>query len=288
MSLNDKFRIIENHIQIDDKKKLYDRVENYFENYLNSDIRILIPDYINQIIWFEGINLENFTVNIDSHIKNYLISRRNNMRSLIKKDNFDILGLNKFIKNFISKLEYLNSIIKFKEYLVNGPIDYNGHKVNFHNLLNNIINGSRSLINDANVVLSEINYVSQFGNVYDNFIKNFYNNNNELPYMPISILYYIDTLQMSGPNNSALLPNGINTNESKYINYTNFILNNESNNKEQDINNYLWLKEQVKIYNNSALSTNTLDSKKLNQFLSNNKNLIFKIRVFFTEWVIVF
>jgi len=168
----------------------------------------------------------------------------------------------------------LNSIIKFKEYLVNGPIDYNGHKVNFHNLLNNIINGSRSLINDANVVLSEINYVSQFGNVYDNFIKNFYNNNNELPYMPISILYYIDTLQMSGPNNSALLPNGINTNESKYINYTNFILNNESNNKEQDINNYLWLKEQVKIYNNSALSTNTLDSKKLNQFLSNNKNLI--------------
>jgi hypothetical protein len=115
MSLNDKFGIIENHVQKNDKKQLHDRVENYFENYLNSDIRILIPDYINQIIWFEGINLENFTVNIDSHIKNYLISRRNNMRSLIKKDNFDILGLNKFIKNFISKLEYLNSIIKSHE-----------------------------------------------------------------------------------------------------------------------------------------------------------------------------
>ena len=115
MSLNDKFGIIENHIQKDDKKKLHDRVENYFENYLNSDIRILIPDYVNQIIWFVGINLENFTVNIDSHIKNYLISRRNNMRLLIKKDNFDISGLNKFIKNFISKLEYLNSIIKSSE-----------------------------------------------------------------------------------------------------------------------------------------------------------------------------
>lgn len=115
MSLNDKFGIIENHIQKDDKKKLHDRVENYFENYLNSDIRILIPDYVNQIIWFVGINLENFTVNIDYHIKNYLISRRNNMRSLIKKDNFDISGLNKFIKNFISKLEYLNSIIKSSE-----------------------------------------------------------------------------------------------------------------------------------------------------------------------------
>ena len=115
MSLNDKFGIIENHIQKDDKKRLHDRVENYFENYLNSDIRILIPDYVNQIIWFEGINLENFTVNIDSHIKNYLISRRNNMRSLIKKDNFNVSGLNKFIKNFISKLEYLNSIIKSSE-----------------------------------------------------------------------------------------------------------------------------------------------------------------------------
>jgi hypothetical protein len=115
MSLNDKFRIIENHLHKDDKKQIHDRVENYFENYLNSDIRILIPDYVNQIIWFEGINLENFTVNIDSHIKNYLISRRNNMRSLIKKDNFDVSGLNKFIKNFISKLEYLNSIIKSSE-----------------------------------------------------------------------------------------------------------------------------------------------------------------------------
>jgi hypothetical protein len=115
MTLNDKFRIIENHINKDDKKQLYDRVENYFENYLNSDIKILIPDYINQIIWFEGINLENFTINIDSHIKNYLISRRNNMRSFIKKDNFDLNSLNKFIKNFISKLEYLNSIIKSSE-----------------------------------------------------------------------------------------------------------------------------------------------------------------------------
>jgi len=115
MTLNDKFGIIENHIQKDDKKKLHDRIENYFENYLNSDIRILIPDYVNQIIWFEGINLENFTINIDLQIKNYLISRRNNMRSLIKKDNFNVSGLNKFIKNFISKLEYLNSIIKSSE-----------------------------------------------------------------------------------------------------------------------------------------------------------------------------
>lgn len=112
MSLIDKFGIIEDHTKKDDKKQLNDRIENYFENYLNSDIRILIPDYVNQVIWFEGINLDNFTVNIELHIKNYLISRRNNMRLFIKKDTFDLKGLNKFLKNFISKLEYLNNIIR--------------------------------------------------------------------------------------------------------------------------------------------------------------------------------
>jgi hypothetical protein len=112
MSLTDKFGIIENHIKQDDKKKLTGKIENYFENYLSSDIKVLIPDYVNQVIWFEGINFDNFSINIDSHIKNYLISRRNNMRSYIKKDSFDLKGLNKFLKNFISKLEYLNNIIK--------------------------------------------------------------------------------------------------------------------------------------------------------------------------------
>jgi len=160
-----------------------------------------------------------------------------------------------------------NNPIPFKESLLNGSNQYNDHKSNFHVILNNIINGSRSLINDAKIVLSEINYVSQFGNVYDNFIKNFYNNNNELPYMPISILNNID-------NKLNLLPNGINTNESKYINYSNYILNNDAIDKNQDINNYLWLKEQVKVYNNSSLSTNSLDSKKINQFLSNYIHLV--------------
>jgi hypothetical protein len=112
MSICDKFSIIENHLQTEDKKKVVNKLENYFENFLSSDIKILIPDYVNQVIWFEGINLENFNINIDSHIKNYLIQRRNNMRTFIKKENFDISSLNKFLKNFISKLEYLNNVIK--------------------------------------------------------------------------------------------------------------------------------------------------------------------------------
>jgi hypothetical protein len=143
------------------------------------------------------------------------------------------------------------------------------HIASFQAILNNIMNGSRSLINDAKVVLSEINYVPQFGSLYDNFIKNFYNNNNELPYMPISIVNNIN-------NGLELIPdsNQVNTSLNKYINYTNYLLNNLTKNNNDDINNYLWLKEQIKNYNISALSTNTLDTKKVNEFLSNNKQLL--------------
>lgn len=112
MSLYDKFGIIENHIQHESTKKITSKIENYFENLLNSDTRVLIHDYINQVIWFEGLNVDDFTINIDVHIKNYLIQRRNNMRVFIKKDNFEFSSLNKFLKNFIAKLEYINSIMK--------------------------------------------------------------------------------------------------------------------------------------------------------------------------------
>lgn len=115
MSLYDKFGIIENHLVHEDKKKVASKIENYFENLLNSDIRVLIPDYINQVIWFEGINADDFTINMDVHIKNYLIQRRNNMRTFIKKENFEFSNLNKFLKNFIAKLEYLNTMLKSQE-----------------------------------------------------------------------------------------------------------------------------------------------------------------------------
>ena len=115
MYLYDKFGIIENHLVHEDKKKVASKIENYFENLLNSDIRVLIPDYINQVIWFEGINADDFTINMDVHIKNYLIQRRNNMRTFIKKENFEFSNLNKFLKNFIAKLEYLNTMLKSQE-----------------------------------------------------------------------------------------------------------------------------------------------------------------------------
>jgi hypothetical protein len=112
MSLYDKFGIIENHLQCEDIKKITSKIDNYLENFLNSDIHVLIPDYINQLFWFNKINSNVLSINIDLYIKNYLIQRRNNIRIFIKKENFDFSSLNKFIKNFIIKLEYLNAIMK--------------------------------------------------------------------------------------------------------------------------------------------------------------------------------
>jgi hypothetical protein len=114
MSLYDKFKIIENHLQNEDKTKIISKIENYFENLLISDTHVLVADYINQIIWFDYIKLDgiNGIGSLNVHIKNYLIQRRNNMRLFIKKDTFEFSNLNKFLKNFIIKIEYLNNIMK--------------------------------------------------------------------------------------------------------------------------------------------------------------------------------
>jgi len=146
------------------------------------------------------------------------------------------------------------------------------YKNNFHELLNNILNGARAIINDATNVLNELNYSPQFGNIRDNFIKNFYNNNLQLPYLPISI---ISPIIANGSYINNLLPvHAINSDMNKYIYGTNSILNNMSESKEEDINNYLWLKEQLKIYNNGVLSTNSVEVKKVNQLLTLNKHLV--------------
>ncbi len=157
-----------------------------------------------------------------------------------------------------------NARISYKANLVSGDGRFQTYVMQYHEVLNNIINGSRSLINDMNNVLNELNYIHQFGNVYDNFIKNFYNNNRQLPFTPLSILTPVMTIQQLGIN---LLPvHYINSDNNKYIYGTNSVLN--TKNESDELNNYLWFKEQIKNYNNGALSTNTLDSKKINQFIT--------------------
>jgi len=165
--------------------------------------------------------------------------------------------------DFKNKLTFTTKLVK------NDLNDFSAPE-KYGTILNNIINGSRALINDATNVLNELNDIPQFGNIRDNFIKNFYNNNHQLPYSPLSLLNLVSD-QMSSQNCNLLPIHLINTNENKYIYGTNVILN---YNKSEDINNYLWLKEQVKVYNNGVLSTNNIEIKKLNQSLNITKDLV--------------
>lgn len=171
MTIYDKFRIIENHIKLEDNKIIINKIDNYLENFLISDMKVLISDYVNQVVWFEKINIENYYVNIDSYLKNYLIQRRNNMRIFIKKGNFELSHLNKFLKNFISKLQYLNNIIKLSDDKI--------IKEGIKQLTNLIISDSfillfieeqiapldKELVNEIHILIIHIKQLSK----YDNF-----------------------------------------------------------------------------------------------------------------------
>lgn len=112
MYLVDKFQIIENHAQFMDKKYIITKIENFFENFINTDIKILTTDFINQGVWFNEVDKKQLIITVNEYLKNYLIQRRNNIRIFIKKNNFSFDSLNKFLKNFINKLKYISNIFK--------------------------------------------------------------------------------------------------------------------------------------------------------------------------------
>jgi hypothetical protein len=119
MTLHDKFDIIENHLKNEKTKKVEDKIENFLENYLNSDIKVLVPDYIKQSIFFHKFifNYE-LNINFQEYIKKHLIQHRNNFRSFIKKEMLKLSDITKFIKNYIFKIQKIQTILNFHSDLV--------------------------------------------------------------------------------------------------------------------------------------------------------------------------
>lgn len=140
----------------------------------------------------------------------------------------------------------------------------------FNNTLNNIIEASRSLINDATVVLSEINHKQQFFEIKENFIKNFYNNTNRLPLMPLSLSTLLLNKNVFTSKKSLMPYVNKPDNEIKFLYGINSVINNKA--LDNNINSYIWLKEELMKYNSSSLSTNKIDISKINEYLEvNNK-----------------
>ena len=149
--------------------------------------------------------------------------------------------------------------------------DAQNSQVHYNNTLVNLIEACRSLINDATVVLNEMNAKPQYFELKENFIKNFYNNANVLPLMPLSL----NTIMLNNLlDEQSLLPNNVSptfTNSNiKFLYGINSIINNKS--LDNNINNYVWLKEAFNAYNSSALSVNKIEANKINEYLDiNNK-----------------
>ena len=152
-------------------------------------------------------------------------------------------------------------------------------KVHFNNTLNSIIEASRAMINDATNVLAEINVKQQFFELKENFIKNYYNNNNTLPLMPLSLNTVIlhDNIFRNGtivvplaPYTLIPYPNKLD-NEFKLLYGMNSVINNKA--LDNSINSYIWLKEELKNYNNSSLSINKIDVAKVNDYIEMNNKL---------------
>jgi hypothetical protein len=156
--LIDKNNIIENLTNNDSKCTIINKINNYFDNYLNRNNKIIIFELINQFIYFQNnccqipnnnkdLLSTEIVNNLNDLIKNFLIDRRNSIRILIKKNNYNFYNLNKFIKEFLIKIDYINDILKLK-YLDDS------------HTLNNTLSGESLKIN--NITNFSIEYLSQF------------------------------------------------------------------------------------------------------------------------------
>lgn len=146
--------------------------------------------------------------------------------------------------------------------------------VHINNVLTNLIDASRSLINDASNVLKELDKKTQFFEIKENFIKNFYNNSNVLPLMPNSLISATVNDQLKNPVN--IIPKvGQDDGIVKYLYGSNFILNDKE--LDNNINSFVWFKENIKNYNNSVLSVNKIDIEKVNSQIESTNNLFISL-----------
>jgi hypothetical protein len=148
MALIDKFQIIENHIDTNKDPNL----ENFLENYLNNNIKITSTCYINMLSWFNNINYIKVDSIATKLITQHLTERRNNMRSFIKRSDFEFEKLNNFILGYISKLQYLDRQLFREENnkILNIGIDKLTQLIIFDSLILNYLEQEITLLSKDN------------------------------------------------------------------------------------------------------------------------------------------
>ena len=117
MTLCDKFNIID--IQNHDNTQIFSKLNNWLENYINTDIKIMMAS----VFYNLPISDDEIKTMTNNHLNNFLTQCRNNIRKNIKKDNFNLEAMNKFIINFIQKLKYISTIAQYSKLVYDDGIN---------------------------------------------------------------------------------------------------------------------------------------------------------------------
>ena len=193
MALLDKFNIIS-----DTGSVLIDisEINNFIENYLESETYIIHPEYIHQLVWHNKI--PNCDKIMDTNIKKHLKQIKTNIINFIKKGDFDIsFGLNKLIKTYYKEIRYLNTLFNYN--------NYNQYESLFHNnilsdpfLINYLENEFSTLdINKKEEIKLLINSIKKlYTNTNDNYIW-------FLKFIGTTLRYSIPVININIPNKQA-------------------------------------------------------------------------------------
>lgn len=124
---NNKFSIIQKYSFDNDNDLNLSHIINYFENYLESNINIIHPEYIKHLYDNTKHNISNIDNTILDIFKNHLKKIKIPIQSLIKKEEYTIdTGINKLLVKYKNKITFMNDIIN---------IDINRYYYIFHNII---------------------------------------------------------------------------------------------------------------------------------------------------------
>jgi hypothetical protein len=143
-------------------------------------------------------------------------------------------------------------------------------------IVDNVIEGSRSLINDAKSVLEEVYSFDGVSPVYfntkRNFAKNFYQNTGKLPFMPLSLM----NTSLSSSDLSARtlvpthIPNIVTTNQSKLLYGSSLIMSEKNDYTSQQ---FSYVKQVADVFNGYN-GTQGVEENKLEEYIQVNTTLM--------------
>jgi hypothetical protein len=108
----DKFKIF-NEL-INPSNKYFSILQNYIENYFDSELNVYHPDYIYQIIFQGKIDKSLINNAFDEILEKILIQKKQIIRDLIKKNKYSLSIQNSLITNLNNKIIILTSILDLK------------------------------------------------------------------------------------------------------------------------------------------------------------------------------